>query len=531
MTATTFHAALDAACAQWHDRPAVTYGGATMTYGGLHARITTLGRTYQRLGIGRGDRVLCQIGNRPEHLIALGAAWAVSAIHVGVDHAATSSELDWMVEHTQPSALLLQPRSGDADTASHILRTVRTRHPTLTVFVLDDGGARRDLDGCIRLTDVTAPSSGRMSALADIAPAPEDTAMLLFTSGTTGTPKGSIADHASFVEGWQATAAMLNFAPDDVHLVHLPVAHAFGLSMAVMGLLSGGRVILEESFSSDASLERITADRVSVISGAPAHYILLLRDLDSARHDVSSLRAGVGSASTFTPALLAEMFERLGIEFLLMYGSSEGVGVMTTDRADMLCGSVGRPAPNEVRIVAGDGTPLPPGEVGEIAFNRTVAPVRHWGEDGPTTDAYDGSRPGDGGIWYYSGDLGRIDEAGRLHVLGRIKHLIDRGGLKVDPTEVSAALLRCAGVADAAVIGTPNPILGESICACVVPVGTVTLSLSSLRACLAADLAPHKLPDELCVLPTIPRTALGKVDLGTLRAAVADTSAGAAHGR
>ncbi|HEX6539583.1 MAG TPA: class I adenylate-forming enzyme family protein [Candidatus Dormibacteraeota bacterium] len=528
MTATTFHAALADACARWRDRPAITHGDATMTYGELAARISTLARTYQRVGIGRGDRVLCQLGNCPEHVISLGAAWAVSAIHVGVDHAATARELEWLVDHTDASAVLLQPRTGNLDNTGELVRRLRARRPALTVFVLDDRHVRA-LAGIISLSDLTTASSDRALLPASIAPAPEDTAMLLFTSGTTGTPKGSMADHASFLEGWQATAAMLNLGPDDIHLVHLPLAHAFGLSMAVMALLSGGRVILEESFSSEASLRRISTDRVSIISGAPAHYILLLRDLDPDLHDGSSLRAGVGSASTFTPEQLAEMFERLGIEFLLMYGSSEGVGVLTTDREDMLCGSVGRPAPNEVRIVADDGTPLPAGDVGEIAFNRTIAPVRHWGEESPRADGYAGSRPGDGGSWYYSGDLGRIDAAGRLHVMGRIKHLIDRGGLKVDPTEVTAAVLRCAGVADAAVIGTPNPVLGENICACVVPAASATVSLSDLRHRLAADLAHHKLPDELCVLAAIPRTAVGKVDLDALRAAVADRQRASTH--
>ena len=519
----TFHSALAAACETWADRPAVTGHGGTLSYGELHTRIDALAGAYRRLDLGRGDRVVCQVGNRPEHLIAAAAAWAVSAIHVGADHALTDRELDWLLGHTGAAALVLQPQSGSAGAQKTVAR-IHKSHSGLPIVVVDDSDA---LDfhlpaGCVRSGDVVGRVSNRPAEVNQSSePQPADTAMLLFTSGTTGVPKGSVADHGSFLEGWTACAAMLGFGPEAVHLVHLPLAHAFGLSMALMGLLTGGHVVLQEGFSPAASLTSIVEHRVTVISGAPAHYILLLRELDRSPRDVSSLRAGVGSASTFTPALLAELFARLRIDFLLMYGSSEGVGIVTTDRDDMLHGSVGRPLPNEVRIVSADGAPVAPGEIGEIAFNRTIAPVRHWGEPTPVAgESYEGSRRGDDGAWYYSGDLGRIDDAGRLFLLGRIKHLIDRGGLKVDPVEIAAVVARCTGVADAAVIGTANPVLGESICACVVPDGSGHVTLAELRRQLARDLAPHKLPDELCIIDSVPRTPLGKTDIYALRNAV-----------
>ena len=519
----TFHSALAAACEKWKGRPAVTGQDRTLDYGALHKSIDALAGAYRGLGLGRGDRIVCQVANRPEHLIAAAAAWAVSAIHVGADHALTNRELVWLLGHTGAAALVLQAQSSSMDVQDAVA-LIRQSCPALPIVVVDDSDDPTVAlpAGWVRFGDVVGDVSGRPAEVSQPpAPQPADTAMLLFTSGTTGTPKGSVADHGSYLEGWTECAAMLGFGADDVHLVHLPLAHAFGLSMALMGLLTGGHVVLQDGFSPTAAMTSIVEHRVTVISGAPAHYILLLRELDRSPHDISSLRAGVGSASTFTPALLAEMFARLRIEFLLMYGSSEGVGVVTTDRDDMLRGSVGRPLPNEVRIVDADGVPVAPGETGEIAFNRTIAPVRHWGEPPPVAgDGYTGSRSDDDGAWYYSGDLGRIDDAGRLYLLGRIKHLIDRGGLKVDPVEVAAVVVRCAGVADAAVIGTANPVLGESICACVVPYGSVRVTLSELRRQLGRDLAPHKLPDELCIIDAVPRTPLGKTDIDALRHAV-----------
>jgi non-ribosomal peptide synthetase component E (peptide arylation enzyme) len=125
-----------------------------------------------------------------------------------------------------------------------------------------------------------------------------------------------------------------------------------------------------------------------------------------------------------------------------------------------------------------------------------------------------------GSGWYYSGDLGRLDDEGRLYVLGRLKYQINRGGLKVDPVEVEGALLRCPEVSDAAVIGLPNPILGESVCACIVPAPEQVPSLEQFRTILGHMLAPYKLPEELCIMEHIPRTRLGKVDLGRLQADV-----------
>jgi acyl-coenzyme A synthetase/AMP-(fatty) acid ligase len=217
----------------------------------------------------------------------------------------------------------------------------------------------------------------------------------------------------------------------------------------------------------------------------------------------------------FPAALIHAIWDRLGVEFMYMYGSSEGVGVATTNRADMLLGAVGRPAPGSCMIVGPDRKPLMMGEVGEIAFSRRVYPVQYYGDgnQGSVTEE-----------WYFSGDLGQIDAEGRLFVRGRLKHQIDRGGLKVDPVEVETELLRYPAVYDATVIGRPNPILGEVVCACVAPVEGEVPTLTETRAFLSGHLAPFKLPEELVILSEIPRTKIGKVDLERLQERIEATS-------
>jgi acyl-CoA synthetase (AMP-forming)/AMP-acid ligase II len=493
--------ALETAWNREPDRPALVSGDQKVTYGEFGRAVLHLGSAYRRLGIGAGDRVVCALSNRPEQFIAMGAAWTCGAIHVGVDYQSTPAELARIVELTQASALLLE-RPEEAG-------TVRLR-------LFHGGVASCDEIG---LSDALH-STPRPDGLAALSPSSaEDAAFIFVSSGTTGKPKGALGYQGNLCERWQRLGRWLRFRPEDVHLAQLPLSHGFGLMMAMAALMQGGCLVLMNDFSAERALEAITTRGITILNGAPTHFKLILERLDRERHDTRSLRFSVGTAAMFPPSLIRAIWSELGVDFMLMYGSSEAVGVATTDREDMLLGAVGKPAPGSVAIVDPARQELPTGDVGEIAFSRKAFPVRYYTGAG-------GNSAGEGNIsegWYYSGDLGRLDEQGRLYVVGRLKHQIDRGGLKVDPVEVECALMQCAGVSDAAVIGVPNPMLGEAVRACVVPAPGYVPSLVKLRELLARELAPYKLPEELCILDRIPRTQIGKVDLNRLRSQAAGT--------
>lgn len=522
MTPDTLASALAAACGRWVERTALTGGGHSFTYAQLGDAVEGLSGGWRRLGVGRGDRIVCQLSNRAEHVIAIGAAWASGAVHVGVDHEATAPELAHAVALTRPRVLLYEPCTGAAD-PFRALRAARAEHPEVQVVV---AGAHSLPEGCLALSRLLVSTPGERVEEPSEGPRPEDPAMIFISSATTGRAKATLGYHGNLSQRWQRLGGWLRFAPEDVHLAHLPLSHGFGLMMAVAALLTGGRLVLLPRFTTNGALALIAAERVTVLNGAPAHFQLLLSRRNPAGHKLGSLRRGVGTAAHFPPALLRAIWDDLGMEFTYMYGSSEGVGVATSEREDMLDGSVGRPAPGSVAIVGPDRAPLPAGEIGEIAFSRTVYPVQYWGSSGAQSIGSLAAGEAGTGSWYFSGDLGRLDAEGRLYVHGRLKRQIDRGGLKVDPVEVENALLGCAGVADAAVVERPHPILGETLCACVVPMKGERPGLESLRAALGGMLAPYKLPEELCLLERIPRTKLGKVDLPALR-----TVAGQACGR
>jgi len=509
----TLAGALEEACRLHADRIAVSKGEQALTYRDLDAAAKALARSFERLGVAAQERVICQVSNRPEHVIAALATWTAGGIHVGADHELTGRELSWLVGHTEAAVLVCEPVATAADPWAAI-RTVQDEHPSTRIVVV--GGA--EMPGCHAFSALVNDAPAASSPEGPAGPRPEDAAAILFTSGTTGQPKGPIGIHRAFRQGWQTLADVLAFGPEDIHLGHLPLSHGYGLSTAVMALLTGGHLLLVERFSTSQALQLIGNERVTVFNGTPAHFILLTDRLDPSRHDVSSLRIGIGSAATFPVKLLRRIFDDLDMDLMLMYGSSESAGVLTTDRQTMLDGSVGKPHPGVISIVGPDHEPLPAGEIGEVAFNRTLVPIRYW--RAPAASSPDPAE-GDGPSMYYSGDIGRFDELGRLHVLGRLKHQIDRGGMKVDPGEVEMLLLTNPQIEDAAVIGTPNAVLGESVCACVVPAGGAAPTLADVRERLAPELAPYKLPEEMCLIDSIPRTSLGKIDREQLKSDVA----------
>jgi acyl-CoA synthetase (AMP-forming)/AMP-acid ligase II len=495
MTPTTLAEALRGACARWPDRQAVVFGDRRMTYGELDRAAATLASSYRLFGVGRGDRVVCATPNHPEFVVCFVAACACGAVHVGVDHQLTPPELSTVLRLTGARVLICPPLN-----ASGVVGALRRDFPDTRIVLTGDSPAP---EGFLAFRDLLR---AEVKPVRDSeGPRPEDPALLFITSGTTGTPKATVGYHANLCHRWHRLAGQVEFAGSDVHLAHLPLSHGFGLMMAVAGLLTGGKLILLERFSTDEALRTIGAEGVTVLNGAPAHFKLILGRLDPAQHDLRTLRLSVGTAALFPRQLVEEIWRELKVKFMFMYGSSEGVGVATTDPEDIIRGSVGRPPPGSVTIVGPDRTPVTVGEVGEVAFSRKIYPVRYWGDSSLTGD------------WYYSGDLGQLDAEGRLYVHGRLKHQIDRGGLKVDPVEVENAIIRCPGIADAAVIGLPHTILGETVCACVVPETGARPTLEHIRAALSGELADYKLPEQLCVLGNIPRTPVGKVDLRQLR--------------
>ncbi len=508
---------LDAACRRWPDRPAITYHGQTTTYAELGDKVRTLAASYQRLGIKAGDRIVCQLPDCPEHIVAIGAAWACGAIHVGADNDLTGEELSWLLDYTDAAALLYHPRRDREDPLAD-LHVVAKSCPETRMIFHDWEPSGIDLP-YLDLAELFDGGQGQLPSGEPLLGS-DDTAVLFLTSGTTGKPKGVMESLPVYWSKMQFFTDAFRPGPDDVHLIYLPVSHVFGMRLALLALLRGGRIVLMDRFSPRQALRLIAEERVTVLPGMPTHLTLITNELDNGDYDVTSLRWVISAAANLPPGLVEKVYDRLGVELLYVYGCSEGFTTETTDRQDIVQGSVGNlvfegpegtAADGTVAILdPDDATPVPPGEIGEIAFGARV-PVRYWRRPPVATDG-----------WYHTGDLGRMDTEGRVYVLGRLKQVVNRGGLKVSPGEVEVAMVRHPKVADAAVIATPDPVLGEATCACILPNDDDPPDLEELRSFLGIGLARHKLPDELCLVESIPRTQIGKVNRPALETLVID---------
>ncbi len=502
---------LQAACERWPEAPAITFRGRTITYAELGRQVRAVAAGYRRLGIGRGDRVICALPDCPEHLVAMNAAWACGAIHVGTDADLTGSELGWLAQRTEAAAIVLQMRPDRPDQVAE-MRDARPEMHVIRTDVHTDAGGEGGLSFAGLAAEGATPAPAAIPPFAD-----DEAALFLLTSGTTGRPKAIMETLPHCWAKMQFFTDAFSPGPQDVHLLFLPVGHVFGLRLALIALLSGGRLVLMDRFSPDEALRLVTEERVTVLPGMPTHLRLLLDRLDPDRHDVSCLRWAISAAANLPQPLAEQVYERLGVDLLFVYGCSEGFTTQTTDRGEILAGSVGHqifsgppgtaPA-GTVAVFDSDDRPVAVGETGQIVFGARQ-PVRYWRDPEVAADG-----------WYRTGDLGRLDPEGRLYLVGRLKELVNRGGLKVAPGEIEAALARYPGVADAAVVGTPDPVLDEAICACVVPGRAEPPSLEQVRSFLALSLARHKLPDELSLVERIPRTNIGKVDRPALVALV-----------
>jgi len=503
---------MQAACERWGPRPALTHRGQTLTYAELWERILAAAWAYRSLGIGPAERVICQLPTCPEHVIAVNAAWACGAIHVGAPKDLTGPELAALVGRTGARAVVYQPPGGHGDPLAP-LRRVQEAHPS-TVAIVHGHDAEPGQHALGEL--FASPPAGPQPP----APSgPDDTALLVLTSGTTGRPKAVMETLPALWAKMGFFAGALSPRHDDVHLMYLPICHVFGLKLALMALASGGRLVLMDRFSPTEALELVDEEGVTVLPGTATHLTLLMDELDPARHRTRTLRATVSAAAPLPPELVDGLHERLGVELLHVYGCSEGFLTATADRDEIRAGSVGRtvfrgpegsPPDGSVAILDPDRHALlPAGEIGEIAFGAS-RPVRYWEAPPAATDG-----------WYRTGDLGWLDGHGRLYISGRLKEVVNRGGLKVAAGEIEAALVRHPHLADAAVVPAPDPVLGEAICACVVPAGAGPPTLGELRASLGEHLARHKLPDELCVVDSIPRSGVGKIDRAALGALIA----------
>lgn len=477
------------------------------TYAQIEQQANRLAHALIAYGVRRGDRVMLYLPNCVELVIGIFAALKAGGVFVIINPTTKAGKLAYIVDHCAAAALIT-----DAHGAAGLL-DIRPQLSTLRV-VIATGGA--ESIGAIDFQAVQArfPDARPPAINIDL-----DLACLIYTSGSTGAPKGVMSDHSNVVFAAGAIIEYLGNTEDDVVINVLPLSFDYGLYQLLMTFKFGGRLILEKGFAYPAAiLRRIAAERVTGLPGVPTLFALLL-ELDLGAFDLSSLRYLTNTAAALPVDHIRRLRDKFpNVTLFSMYGLTETKRTLylPPDQLDRRPGSVGIAIPGtEVWLEDEQGNRLGPDQIGELIVRGRHVMRGYWQDPIATAQRY---RPGPlpGERVCHTGDLFRMDADGYFYFVGRRDDIIKSRGEKVAPKEVENVLYALPGVVEAAVVGVPDPVLGEAIKAFIVTRDDTLTAADVLHHC-RAHLEDFMLPKYVEFCPELPKTPSGKIKKTDLR--------------
>lgn len=478
------------------DRPALCFEDRTTSWGELADVVRRTAGMLRSAGVVRGDRVVLYANNAPEWLANLFAIASLGAICVPINPALTSSEACNIVAHCEPKVVIAdQPLVPLLEPVERTTRIIVMASPAAGEWH--------------RLVVQAVPHG----AVEDMEPA--EPAIIFYTSGTTGQPKGVVLGHSAvmFIADMCSRHSMTS--PSDISLVMGSVAFIYPLVINALASLRGGAiVVLQGRFHPENAARVVQERRVTVIMGVPTMYTMIANWVEGRPHDFSSIRLAYSAGAAF-PASLAERVGRtLGFNVFDMWGMTECTPVTSFDPAHDTAGvpdSAGRALPGcAFRVVDDALHEVPTGEVGEIMLTSPGLMTEYFRNPGATREVLiDG--------WVRSGDLGRVDDQGCLYIVGRKKDLIIRGGANISPVDVEEALFAHSAVAECAVVGVPDSLFGELVAAYVVLKPGATIDEAALTVHCRSLLAEYKVPSSILFVDSLPKGPTGKILRRVLR--------------
>ncbi len=507
------------AARRFPDRIALIDGPRTRTYGQLDKRATQIAGALTRLGLSPGQRVSIVQENRIEYVEMAIAIARAGGVLVPLLGALTDREHRFMVDDADVRFVV----ALGAESVARAISAVR--ESDAVALALGDTGD---------VPDLAAMADQESDEFTAVDQKPDVLAQILYTSGTTGNPKGVTHSYASVSAAMSAWANMFDIGPDDRILGQLALSHFGGRGMDVCWV-SGATLVIQPAADPKAMLGAISEHRITMILAIPTLLRMLLDHPDAADTDLSSLRIVMYAAAPTSPALVRASLERLGPVLHTGFGQTEAYGLNTFMGPDehvaaLEAGgdrlvSVGRECATfaQVRICADDGSEVAPGEVGEICVCAPWATPGFWKR--PELD-----RARLQGGWLRTGDLGRMDAEGYVFLADRMEDKIISGGYNVYPTEVEAALAEHPAVAECAAFGIPDPKWGEAVRAAVTLRPDHTVSDEELIAFCKEHLAKFKVPKGIDVLDELPKSPVGKILRRALREPFWKDQASGVHG-
>ncbi|NDZ81605.1 long-chain fatty acid--CoA ligase [Streptomyces sp. SID10853] len=470
-------------------RVAVRESEAVMTYAELDDASARLAALLSAGGVRPGDRVALVIPNVVSFPVAYYGILRAGAVVVPVNPLLRAREMAFVLRDSGARTVVTSPMAADEATRA----AAATGAGSLVM-----GSAA--FDAGLRAASPVPGADDR---------APGDTAVILYTSGTTGTPKGAELTHGNLISNTVTAAeTLLTVGRDDVLFGGLPLFHAFGQTCALNAtIVAGAALTLLPRFDPREALEIMRRDRVTVFLGVPTMYTALLRTGIPGGGAPSRLRLAVSGGSALPVEVLHTFEQDFGVVVLEGYGLSETSPVASFNPPDRprKPGSIGLPVRGvEMALMSPDGTPVRPGDVGEIAIRGENVMKGYWNRPEATAEAF---RDG----WFHSGDLARADEEGFYFIVDRKKDLIIRGGYNVYPREIEEVLYEHPAVAEAAVVGVRHDLHGEEVAAVIVPREGSRVTADQIRAFVRARVAPYKYPRIVRFTDELPKGATGKI--------------------
>ena len=499
---------LAASAGRFSHRPALVLRDRHLSYGELQDGARRVGGILRQSGVRQGDRVVLMLPNAPEFGLGYFGILCAGATVVPLNPLLKAEEVRYILDDSGATAIVcVEMTYPILQAARHGLER---RIPAL---VLDAA-----TPGSVVVGDVAAGSASAAPRASDTpaTPGAEDVAACLYTSGTTGRPKGAMLTHRNLLSNIQSFREILHITETDVFFCVLPMFHAFAATVLFLEPISlGATIVVEPRFAPDVVLKTIAEQRVTIFGGVPTTYAVLA-GLPRAALDFSAWRLCISGGAPLPPSVLEAFEAKYGVPIYEGYGPTECSPVLTVNPPLGLrkIGSVGPAIPQvELRVVDDTDTPVPVGEVGEIVARGPNVMKGYLNRPSDTAQALRGG-------WYHTGDLGRVDADGYYYIVDRKTDLILVGGLNVYPREVELALSSHPAVAEVAVIGVPDPVRGEAPKALVVLRDGHQPNPQELIQWCRQRLAGYKIPRTISIVSCLPKTVTGKI----LKTALRETS-------
>lgn len=487
-------------------KEAVISGDRRVTYVELNRLVDQFAAGLTSLGYQKGERVAICLHNSLELVIAFYALARLGIITVWVNPVYRGKELEFIISNSGARGVIVKS-SGEFDYAGAIAE-MKNELPALENIIDVGSNDYSNGENTVAYTELINKGTLRADQRPDLNPH-QDYLMLIYTSGATGVPKGAPSTHYQCIRAGCLYAETLDASADDIFIGFLPVCHSYAFNSILIEVIAiQATMVLMENYKVEEALQLIEKEKCTIHHAAPTHYIMTLKNSQLDKYDLSTLRAGFISGYVPPEELMEQIEEKLKIYFSNFWGSSEtGPGLFSPLGApkEKRYRTVGRPVEGEeIKIIdAESGQEKNPLEIGELTVRGWNVIKEYWNNPAETAVHIDAEG------WLRTGDLAFQDAEGYVTVVGRTKDQINRGALKIVPLELEEELAKHPKVSEVCVVATPNPVLGESICVCIIPRPGQEITLEEVRDYLQDKIARNKLPDELCLMKEFPRLSGG----------------------